>query len=99
MDDALEAAGAVKGKTVIDVTNPVEWNASGAMVRSLPQSTTAGEELAKKLSNARLVKAFSIIPASFIPHAIYRTGSFCVWSSFTAAITNTQSNCSSINHG
>jgi predicted dinucleotide-binding enzyme len=57
MDDALEAAGALKGKTVIDVTNPVEWNASGAMVRSLPQSTTAGEELAKKLSNARVVKA------------------------------------------
>jgi predicted dinucleotide-binding enzyme len=43
-------------------------------VRSLPQSTTAGEELAKKLPNARVVKAFSSIPASFIPHAIYRTG-------------------------
>lgn len=44
------------------------------MVRSLPQSITAGEELAKKLPNARVVKAFSTIPASLIPHAIYRTG-------------------------
>ncbi len=44
------------------------------MVRSLPQSTSAGEELAKKLPNARVVKAFSTIPASFIPHATYRTG-------------------------
>jgi predicted dinucleotide-binding enzyme len=74
VDDALEAAGPLKGKTVIDVTNPVEWNPNGRMLRALPQSTSAGEELAKKLPNARVVKAFSTIPASFIPHAIYRTG-------------------------
>jgi 8-hydroxy-5-deazaflavin:NADPH oxidoreductase len=74
LDDALEAAGPLKGRIVIDVTNPVEWNPSGRMVRALPQSTSAGEELAKKLPNARVVKAFSTIPASFIPHAIYRTG-------------------------
>jgi 8-hydroxy-5-deazaflavin:NADPH oxidoreductase len=74
VDDALEAAGPLKGRIVIDVTNPVEWNPSGRMVRALPQSTSAGEELAKKLPNARVVKAFSTIPASFIPHAIYRTG-------------------------
>jgi predicted dinucleotide-binding enzyme len=30
--------------------------------------------LLKKFPNARVVKAFSTIPASFIPHAIYRTG-------------------------
>jgi 8-hydroxy-5-deazaflavin:NADPH oxidoreductase len=72
VDDALAAAGALKGKTVIDVTNPVEWNPNGGMVRALPQSTTAGEELARKLPNARVVKAFSTIPASFIPHVIYR---------------------------
>jgi predicted dinucleotide-binding enzyme len=74
VDDALAAAGPMKGRTVIDVTNPVEWNPNGRMVRSLPQSTSAGEELAKKLPNARVVKAFSTIPASFIPHATYRTG-------------------------
>src|ERR1700731_5048654 len=72
--DALAAAGPLKGRTVIDVTNPVDWNPNGRMVRSLPQSTTAGEELAKKIPNARVVKAFSTIPASFLPHAIYRTG-------------------------
>jgi predicted dinucleotide-binding enzyme len=74
VDDALEAAGPLKGRTVIDVTNPVEWNPNGRMARALPQSTSAGEELAKKLPNARVVKAFSTIPASFVPHAIYRTG-------------------------
>jgi 8-hydroxy-5-deazaflavin:NADPH oxidoreductase len=73
-DDALKAAGPLKGKTVIDVTNPIDWNPNGRMLRALPQSTTAGEELVKKLLNARVVKAFSTIPASFIPHAIYRTG-------------------------
>jgi len=50
VDDALEAAGPLKGRTVIDVTNPVEWNPNGGMARALPQSTTAGEELAKKIS-------------------------------------------------
>jgi predicted dinucleotide-binding enzyme len=33
----------------------------------------AGEELAKKLPNAFIVKAFVAVPASFIPHAIYRS--------------------------
>jgi 8-hydroxy-5-deazaflavin:NADPH oxidoreductase len=74
VDDALAAAGPLKGRTMIDVTNPVEWSPNGTMVGSLPQSTSAGEKLAKRLPNARVVKAFSTIPASFIPHAIYRTG-------------------------
>jgi predicted dinucleotide-binding enzyme len=72
VDDALEEAGPLKGKTVVDVTNPLEWNPNGRMVRSLPISTTAGEELAKKLPDALVVKAFSTVPASFIPHAFYR---------------------------
>jgi 8-hydroxy-5-deazaflavin:NADPH oxidoreductase len=76
VDDALDAAGPLKGRTVIDVTNAVGWNPNGRMLRPLPQSTSAAEELAKKLPNARVVKAFSTIPASFIPHAIYRTGQF-----------------------
>jgi 8-hydroxy-5-deazaflavin:NADPH oxidoreductase len=74
VDDALEAAGLMETKIVVDVTNPLEWNPNGRMVRSLPGSTTAGEELAKKLPGARVVKAFSTIPASFIPHAFYRPG-------------------------
>ncbi len=72
VDDALEVAGSLEGKTVIDVTNPLEWNPSGRMVRSLPGSTTAGEELAKKLPQAYIVKAFSTVPAAFIPHAFFR---------------------------
>jgi 8-hydroxy-5-deazaflavin:NADPH oxidoreductase len=72
VDDALEAAGPLTGKTVIDVTNPLGWNPNGRIIRSLPLSTTAGEELAKKLPDAHIVKAFSTIPASFIPHAFYR---------------------------
>ncbi len=74
VDDALEATGAMEGKTVIDVTNPLEWNPNGRMVRSLPASTTAAEELAKKVPDAHVVKAFSTVPAAFIPHAFYRPG-------------------------
>jgi predicted dinucleotide-binding enzyme len=32
VDDALVAAGPLKGRTVIDVTNPVEWNPNGRIV-------------------------------------------------------------------
>jgi len=74
VDDALEATGSLEGKTVVDVTNPLEWNPNGRIVRSLPGSTTAGEELAKKLPKANIVKSFSTVPASFIPHAFYRPG-------------------------
>ena len=72
--DALEATGPLEGRIVVDVTNPLEWNPNGRMVRSLPESTTAGEELAKKLPAAYIVKAFSTVPAPFIPHAFYRPG-------------------------
>ena len=75
-----EAAGPLKGKTVVDVTNPLEWNPNNRMVRSLPWSTTAGEELAKKLPDAQVVKAFSTIPASFIPHAFFQTRSAATFS-------------------
>jgi predicted dinucleotide-binding enzyme len=74
VDDALGATGPLAGKTVVDVTNPLEWNPNGRMIRSLPESTTAAEELAKKLPDAHVVKAFSTVPASFIPHAFYRPG-------------------------
>jgi hypothetical protein len=50
VDDALKAVGPLKGKTVVDVTNPLEWNPNDRLVRSLPWSTTAAEELAKKTS-------------------------------------------------
>ena len=73
VDGALEATGPLKGKTVV-VTNPLEWNPNGRMLLSLSGSTTAGEELAKKLPGAHVVKAFSTIPASLIPHAFYRPG-------------------------
>jgi predicted dinucleotide-binding enzyme len=39
---------------------------------ALTHSTTPGEELARKLPNARVVKAFSTIPASLIPHVAYK---------------------------
>jgi predicted dinucleotide-binding enzyme len=67
VDGALEATGPLKGKTVVDVTNPLEWHPNGRMVRSLSGPTTAGEELAKKLPGAHVVKAFSTIPRLSFP--------------------------------
>src|ERR1700722_10629684 len=62
VDDALEATGPLEGKTVVDVTNPLEWNPNGRMVRSLPISTTAGEKMAQKTTDALSDKDFIPVP-------------------------------------
>ena len=48
-----------------------------------------GEELAKKLPDAYIVKAFSTIPASFIPHAFYRPAQLQRLWCFTVGISGT----------
>ncbi len=55
-DDALAAAGSLAGKVVIDTTNPYRRDFSGI---ALPATTTAAQELARKLPQARVVKAFN----------------------------------------
>jgi predicted dinucleotide-binding enzyme len=72
VDDALKAAGPLKGNAVIDATNPVECHPNGRMVRSLSVCTTAPEELGKKLPHVHVVKGLSTVPASFIPPATHR---------------------------
>src|SRR5260370_39179114 len=73
VDGALEATGPLKGKTVVDVTNPLEWNPNGRMLRSLSGATTAGGEVAKKLPRSPLRQAFSTSPPSFIPPTFFST--------------------------
>jgi 8-hydroxy-5-deazaflavin:NADPH oxidoreductase len=58
---ALEAAGPLTGKTVIDCTNPVLPDLSGLAIGT---TTSAGEEVAKLLPAAKVVKCFNTLGAS-----------------------------------
>ena len=64
-DKALAMAGPMDGKVVIDATNPYKIGAGG-IVRALPESTTAAADLAGKAPGARVVKAYSTVPADYL---------------------------------
>ncbi len=56
---ANEIRGAVSGRTIIDVTNPIKPDFSG-----LATSTSAAEEFQARLPDAHVVKAFNTVFAS-----------------------------------
>jgi len=58
---ALEATGPLTGKTVIDCTNPVLPDLSGLAIGT---TTSAGEEVAKLLPAAKVVKCFNTLGAA-----------------------------------
>ncbi len=64
-DKALAAAGPMAGKVLIDATNPYKIG-GGGIVRALPETTTAAAELAKAVPAARVVKAYSTVPADYL---------------------------------
>jgi predicted dinucleotide-binding enzyme len=64
-DKALAAAGPLDGKILIDATNPYKIGSTG-IVRALPETTTAAAELAKAAPGARVVKAYSTVPADLL---------------------------------
>jgi len=55
---AIEAAGSLKGKILIDATNPLAMRSEGLRL-VLGHTTSAGEQVAAWASGARVVKAFN----------------------------------------
>jgi predicted dinucleotide-binding enzyme len=70
--DALRQAGPLRGKLVIDCTNPVNPDLSGL---SLGWSTSAAEEIAKMVPEAVVVKAFNTAFAQVYQEATRLFGS------------------------
>lgn len=60
---ALKALGALDGKVVVDVTNPLTADYMGLTVG---HTTSAAEEVAKAVPNAHVVKAFNTVFASVL---------------------------------
>jgi predicted dinucleotide-binding enzyme len=60
---ALKSAGDLRGKVVIDITNPLTADFMGL---TLGHTTSAAEELAKAVPDAQVVKAFSTVFAQVL---------------------------------
>ena len=56
VEEALRAAGPLKGKILIDCTNPVKPDLSGL---AIGHTTSAAEEVARRAAGARVVKGFN----------------------------------------
>jgi predicted dinucleotide-binding enzyme len=57
--DALNALGDLRGKTIIDCTNPLSLNGDGSLSLSLGSTTSGAEEIEKLATGAHVVKAFN----------------------------------------
>ena len=68
VDDALQAAGSLAGKILIDCTNPLTSDLSGL---ELGHTTSAAEEIARRASGARVVKAFNSIGAANMANPVF----------------------------
>jgi predicted dinucleotide-binding enzyme len=55
----ISAMGDVRGKIIIDCTNPLFLNAEGSLSLSLGSSTSGAEEVARLATGARVAKAFN----------------------------------------
>ncbi len=60
---ALQAAGDLKGKVVVDITNPLTADYMGL---TIGHSTSAAEEIAKAVPGAEVVKAFNTLFAQVL---------------------------------
>src|SRR5262245_58090666 len=61
---ALNAAGDLTNKVVIDISNPITADYKGL---TIGHSTSAAEEIQKLVPNAKVVKAFNTIFAELLP--------------------------------
>lgn len=57
--DAISAMGDLRGKVIIDCTNPLSLNGDGSLSLSLGSTTSGAEEVEKLAAGAHVVKAFN----------------------------------------
>lgn len=71
VEDALQAAGPLTGKILIDCTNPLKPDLSGL---AIGHTTSAAEEIARRATGARVVKAFNTTGAENMRNSQFKAG-------------------------
>lgn len=66
--DAIQAAGSLSGKVVIDCTNPLAEDLAGL---AIGHSTSAAEEVARWAPGAQVVKCFNTLGAQNFPDPLF----------------------------
>jgi len=69
--DAIAVAGDLRGKVVVDCTNPIAENLTGL---TIGLTTSAGEQVAQWAAGARVVKAFNTTGSSNMANPEYTEG-------------------------
>ena len=74
-ENAIKLAGPdnFKGKVVIDVTNPLVFHENGPPTLGGGYSESAGEQMQRRLRDARVVKAFNIVGNAHFIHPQFGT--------------------------
>ncbi|MBP2831850.1 NAD(P)-binding domain-containing protein [Aquimarina sp. U1-2] len=66
LDEALQNMGDVSGKTILDATNPYQYNDAGKVVRAIPNDISGGTLLQEKLPDSKIIKVFSSMMATIM---------------------------------
>lgn len=76
-DDALAAAGSLNGKIIIDSTNPYSRTGAGQIQR-VPNVSSA-LELAQKVPQAKVVKAYNTLPTATLVNDHHRADPYVLF--------------------
>lgn len=75
VDNAIRVIGEkANGKVVIDATNPLRYAEGGGTERVIGDDEVAGLVMAKKLSYARIIKAFTTMWTGYLQQYAHREG-------------------------
>ena len=69
--DAIKAMGDIRGKVLVDCTNPLSLNGDGSLSLSLGSTTSGAEEIEKLATGAQVVKAFNTYGCENFANAAY----------------------------
>ena len=76
-DDAIAAAGSLDGKIIIDATNPYNRSETGQIQR-VPGVSSA-LELAQKVPQAKIVKAYNTLPTATLANEHHRADPYVLF--------------------
>ncbi|GAP97990.1 NADPH-dependent F420 reductase [Leptolyngbya sp. NIES-2104] len=76
IDDAIAAAGSLDEKIIVDATNPYRLNEG--KIHRVPD-VSSGLELASKVPNAKVVKAYNTLPTATFANEAHRSDPYALF--------------------